>query len=101
MDTEINELGSSGREREAYKVGERILKLLDELGIVANRRHRTCYDTFQMAVLQRNTLGLARECAQKALASWELCFGGRKKEPAEITNARRNLKSPMHIGFQS
>jgi hypothetical protein len=60
-------LGSNGRDRDAYKVSERMIGLFDELGVVPARKHRTYYDMFQMAILRRSTLDKAKECAQKSL----------------------------------
>ena len=94
MDAAMFEMGSSGRELEAYAVGEQLLRLYDELSIGCAWQGRTYYDMFQMSVSRRATLPQAAECARQALLMWQLRIGGSKKTPAKILNATRNVESP-------
>jgi len=94
MDDKILKLGSTGREKEAFKLGERMIRLYDQLCHEPSGYHRTYYDMFQMAVLQKNTLGKAKKCASKSLENLEFLIGGSNKEPEEITIARKFVTNP-------
>ena len=93
-DDMINELGSSGREKEAYALGEETMRLYEELGCGAHLKRRTLYDMFQMAVLHRSTLPKAVECARETLENVEIAFGGSKMDPRVITTAKQNSICP-------
>jgi hypothetical protein len=106
-DDKIMQLGSTGKEKEAFRVGQEIIRLCDEVEATPAQYHRTFYDMFQMAVMQKQTLHIAKECAQKSLANWEISIGGSKKEPSEITRARKWVETPqehrlyLHLDRQS
>ena len=51
---------------------------------------------FQVAVMQKQTLSIAKECAEKRLVNLEFSIGGSNKEPPEITRARKNIEEPQN-----
>ena len=88
------QLGAVGQERRAFKLGERLILLYNELGDGPDRKVRTYYGMFQMAVLQRGTLKLAGECAARALEHMERLCGGSKREPLELAQLRAYASNP-------
>jgi hypothetical protein len=95
LDAELLTLGGSNRQKEAYKVGESIISLYDELGLGAARRHRTWYDMFQMAITREEGLEDAKLCIQNTLDYWIISCGGSNPEAKEIARMRSLRDSPQ------
>jgi hypothetical protein len=98
MDEEIMKLGSNGRCRDAYMVGQRRISLIDEVGIYF-QKHRTYYHMFRFAVTSHKSLHLAKECLQKALESWLLSIGGSNKECEFLATFRKLVSNPENHKF--
>lgn len=94
-DRNIYTLGSTGKEAQAFELGEETIRLYDKLGMGPDLKvSRTYYDMFQMSVSRRSTIPKAIECARKALEISEVVMGGSKKEPKELTEAKKRVEHP-------
>lgn len=94
LDEQIVTLGSTGREREAYQVGEELIRLYDQVGMTPLSYERTYYDMFQMTVVRKQTMPAAIHCIQKCLEYKMMAVGGTTPEHDGIARIRSFVENP-------